>query len=460
MSAVAVEALPAPLTREIAEFAVRIGREGPPPEALPVVRLGFTDCAAVLLAGRGEPVTRSLTSYVRARGGTAESRMLLGAERTSAPLAALLNASAAHALDWDDYAFANHPSAVLVPAILAVADTTGADGTAMAAAYVAGYEAWAALMAREPDHLHGRGWHPTGLFGPIAAAVAAAVLLRLDADRARDAVAIAASHAGGIMANFGTPTKPYHGGKAAEAGITAAMLARHGLWGGAAAIEDRLGLLAALSPAGRVDRTTPMGLGREWRILKARLNIKKYPTVGASQRTIDSVVAWRRANAVDTARVVRVVPRISAKQAAVMPFHRPRNGLEAKFSLEFVVSAALLRGRLGLQEMTDGFVTSPEMQALMAKVEIERTEIYDPTYPIAAPEDFVRIRLDDGSEHVTPPVARATGHADRPLEPAELWTKFVDCAASAGVDEPAARRLFATMQAIDAQPSTAGIAVA
>ncbi|MGE0717343.1 MAG: MmgE/PrpD family protein [Alphaproteobacteria bacterium] len=459
MSALPAGAVPAPLTRELAAFAVAMTRDGAPAEALPVVRLGFTDCAAVLLAGREEPVTRSLLAYVRGRGGNAESRLLLGEERTSAPAAALVNASAAHALDLDDYAFANHPSAVLVPAVLAIAETTGADGRAMAAAYVAGYEAWAALMAREPDHLHGKGWHPTGLFGPIAAAVAAAVLLRLDEDRARDAVAIAASHSGGIMANFGTPTKPYHGGKAAEAGLVAALLAKNGIFGGPAAIEDRLGLLAALSPAGRVDRTTPMGLGREWRILKARLNIKKYPTVGASQRTIDSVVAWRRANSVDPARIVQVVPRISAKQAAVMNFHRPQTALEAKFSLEFVVAAALLRGKLGLAEMTDAFAAAPETQALMAKVAIEKTEIYDPTYPIAAPEDFVRIRLDDGSEHVTPPVKRATGHADRPLETAELWAKFVDCAAATGVGEAAARRLFDTMQTIDSQPSAASVAL-
>jgi 2-methylcitrate dehydratase PrpD len=448
---------PAPLTKEIADFIASMGHGRLPRDALPVVRMGFTDCAAVLLVGRGEPVTTTLLEFVRAQGGKPESRLLLGSERAPANYAALVNASSAHALDWDDYAFANHPSAVLAPTILAVAETTGADGMTMSAAYVAGYEVWASLMAREPDHLHSKGWHPTGLFGPLAAAAASAVLMGLDATKARHAIAIAASHAGGIMANFGTPTKPYHGGKAAEAGIVAARLARHGLIAGAAAIEDRLGLLAALSPAGRVDRTTPLRLGEDWRILKSRLNIKKYPTVGASQRTIDSVLAWRATRAIDAARIRKVVPRISLKQSAVMPFHRPQTGLEAKFSLEFVVAAALLRGRLGTAEVSDAFVASREVQDLMAKVDIETTEDYDPTYPIAAKEDFVRIVLSDGEEILTPPIKRATGHADRPLSDAELWTKFSDCARAAGVSADRTQRLFDQMQSIDRLGSAAEV---
>ena len=446
---------PAPLTREIAEFAASILDRGVPDEALATVRLGFTDCAAVLIAGRGEASTRAVLAFARGQGGRDESRLLLGRERLPARLAALVNSTAAHALDWDDYAFANHPSAVLVPTILAVADGTGVHGRAMAGAYVAGYEVWAALMAREPDHLHSKGWHPTGLFGPIAAAVAAAVLLRLDPGRARHAVAIAASHAGGVMANFGTSTKPYHGGKAAEAGITAARLAEAGLDAGEHAIEDRLGLLAALSPAGRVDRSSAMDVGRRWRILEAGLNIKKYPTVGASQRTIDSVLALEPR--VDPTRVRKLIPWISVKQAAVMPFHRPRTGLEAKFSLEFATAAPLLRGKVGLAELADDFVRSSDLQALMDKVEIETTEVYDPDYPVAAHEARVRIVLDDGTELTTPPVRRATGHAEVPLPLEQIWRKFADCAAAAGIADAPARRLFDEMQRIDRLESAASV---
>ena len=450
---------PHPMTREIAEFVAAIAKAPPPVAAIDVVRLGFTDCLAVLLAGFDEGSTKSVVAFAKSERAQGDCRLLLGKDTTSPRLAALVNATAAHALDWDDYAFANHPSAVLVPTILAVAEARGASGRTMALAYVAGYETWAALMAREPDHLHSKGWHPTGLFGPIAATAATAVVLGLDAVTARHAIAIAASHAGGIMANFGTGTKPYHGGKAAEAGITAALLAQNGLDAGARAIEDRLGLLAVLSPAGRVDRTSPLGLGKNWAILKQRLNIKKYPTVGASQRTIDSILAHLAKHPIDPQRVRRLRPFLSEKQAAVMPFHQPKTALEAKFSLEFITAAPFLRGRFGLDEVSDAFVTSPDVVALMRKVEIDMTTVYDPEYTVAAPEAYVTVELDDGTTVRTPPIRRATGHAEVPLPTAAIWEKFLDCATSAGMAEPAARRLFDSAQRVDQLPNAKALHV-
>lgn len=254
------------------------------------------------------------------------------------------------------------------------------------------------------------------------------------------------------MANFGTSTKPYHGGKAAEGGITSALLAAGGLDAGHAAIEDRLGLLAALSPAGRVDRTSPLELGRNWQILRQRLNIKKYPTVGASQRTIDSILAHVAEHPIDPGRIRSIRPHISVKQAAVMPFHQPRTALEAKFSLEFASAAPILARRFGLAEVSDDFVVRHDLVALMGKVGADLTETYDPEYTVAAPEAYVTIEMDDGSVIRTPPVRRATGHADIPLPKDAIWGKFADCARSAGLSDENARRLFQATQAVDTLP--------
>jgi 2-methylcitrate dehydratase PrpD len=439
----------APLTRQIADFIAAMPSTALPEAALGWVRTGFTDCAAVILAGTVEPVTRVLRRVVRAEGGIAESRVCLGPNRAPAPDAALITATAAHALDWDDYAFSNHPSAVLVPTVLAVAEPVGADGRLMAAAYVAGYEVWAALMRREPDHLHSKGWHPTGAFGPIAAAAAAAVLLRLDAERAAHAVALAASHAGGVMANFGTMTKPFHGGKAAQSGIQSARLAAAGMTAGPDAIESPIGLLHALSPKGAVDRDTPLKLADDWSILRLGLNIKKYPTVGASQRSIDGLLALRQAASIDPGKVRKIIPRVSAKHAAVMPFHRPATSLQAKFSLEFATSCAILAGRVSPAELTDAFVTGAPVRALIEKVEIATTDEIDPDYPGAAPYDVVRVVMEDGRELVTEPVRRASGHATRPLSTEALWGKFADCALAGSCPKEAAHRLFEAMQRVD-----------
>ena len=440
---------PTAMTEQIAQFAASIQENDVSEAARRVVRLGFTDYAAVMLAGWNEPVTRVMRRMVRQDAGIAESRMGLHGERVGAPQAALVGAVAAHALDWDDYAFSNHPSAVLVPAIVAVADAVGASGARMAMAYVAGYEVWGTLMRREPGHLHSKGWHPTAVLGPVAAAVAAAVLMRLDAAACRNAVALAASFAGGVMANFGTMAKPLHAGRAAQSGIVAARYAAAGLDAGVQAIESPLGLMQALSPQGAVDVYTPMPLGRTWLIEELGLNIKKYPTVGASQRTIDALVALRAQAGIDPGQVLEAVPLVSERHASVMPFHAPRTALEAKFSLEFCVAAAILRGKVGLFELTDAFVQSPEVQALMRKVRIATTTDSDPSYPGAAPADFVRLALADGSERVTEKVRRASGHADMPLDSAQLWSKFSECAQVAGVSGPQAKHFFDAMQAVD-----------
>lgn len=451
---------PSPLTRQIAEFAARIEGHHLPQAAREVVRLGFTDFAAVLMAGLREPVTQVVRRMARVEHGLPESRVCLSSERLNAGQAALVGAVAAHAIDWDDYAYSNHPSAVLAPTILAVADATGASGDRMAAAFVAGYEVWGNLMRREPGHLHSKGWHPTAVFGPIAAAVAASVLMRLDAARCRHAVALAASFAGGVMANFGTMAKPLHAGRAAQSGIVAARYAQAGLEAGETAIESPVGLMRALTPHGEVDLHTPMdSLGRTWLIEALSLNIKKYPTVGASQRTIDALIALRARVPIDAAQIREVIPLVSEKHAAVMPFHAPRTALEAKFSLEFAVAASLLRGKVGLAELDDAFVTAAPTQALMHKVRITTTAEFDPSYPGAAPADFVQLRMTDGSVHVTDQVRRASGHADLPLTREQLWSKFSECAGVAGMTAHGAQPLFDAMQRIDSLPGSDAIPV-
>jgi 2-methylcitrate dehydratase PrpD len=423
--------------------------------ALQVVRTGFTDCTAVLFAGLNEPVTGIVRRSVYRHS---ESRICLGGERATAPDAALVGAVAAHVLDWDDYAFSNHPSAVLVPVVLAVADATGASGNRMAAAYVAGYEIWADLMQREPDHLNSKGWHPTAVFGPIGAAAAAANLMRLPPEACRNAISLAASFAGGVMANFGSMAKSLHAGRAAQSGIIAARYAADGMQAGVDVLESPLGLLKALSPKGRVDVTTPFNRGKnDWLIEKTALNIKRYPVVGAAQRTIDAVLAWREKRDVNPDHIRELVPRVSARHAVVMPFHTPSTALEAKFSLEFAVAAAILRGKVGLSEVTDSFVRSTGVQALMRKVRIETTEDADPENPNAAPEDYVRVALNDGTTLVTDKVKKPLGHARKPLDRQQLWEKFSECTASAGVSIALASRLFDVMQRIDELKSTGDI---
>ena len=445
------------LTESFVTFATGIGEHNIPDAAVRAVRTGFTDGVAAMVAGLAEPVADVLLRTVRAAGGAPQSRIALREERAPAPEAALVGAASAHALDFDDYAFSCHPSAVMVPAILAEAEVAGASGADMVSAYVAGYEIWAKLMSREPGHLHTKGWHPTGVFGPVAVAAAIAVLGRFDADTTRHAVGIAASHSSGVMANFGTMTKPYHAGRAAQGGIVAARLAANGLSAGDRAVDAPNGLLAALSPAGAVDLETPMTtLGRDWYIERHGVNVKKYPMVGASQRCIDAALQLKTDHGIEAARIARIVARVSPRYAEVMPFHAPATGLQAKFSLEFALASAFLTGRVGLGEVTDSFVQRDDVQRLMRRVEIERSADDDPLYANGARADLVTACMDDGAVLVSDEVTRARGHGLVPLSADELWAKFADCTRERLSDRES-RALFEVLQRIETLDSAAEI---
>src|SRR5207302_209363 len=144
----------------------------------------------------------------------------------SAGDAALVNGVAAHVLDYDDVAMDGHMSAVLTPAILAEGFALGSSGKEALAAYIAGYEIWALLKELEPGPLHERGFHPTAIWGTLSTAAACARLNRLGPTETSNAIAIAASLASGLVANFGTMTKSLHVGRSAQAGVLAARLAK------------------------------------------------------------------------------------------------------------------------------------------------------------------------------------------------------------------------------------------
>jgi 2-methylcitrate dehydratase PrpD len=418
---------------------------------MPVVRAGFTDCVAVMIAGRDEEVTRIVGANVGARLGG--NGLLLS--NLQAPEAALLYGTAAHALDYDDVALSGHPSAVLVPAILAEAAATGADGAMMARAYVAGYEVWAELIGRDADQHHLKGWHPSAMFGTLAAASASAVLRRLDARKAAHAVGIAASMAGGVASNFGSMTKPFQVGRAAQSGLLAARLADGGLTAAPDAIEHSLGFLRAVSPRGNVDTAAPATLGREWRILETGINIKLYPVCYGVHRSLDAMLGLLQAERVGADEIAGVEVEVGEAQAAILRNHRPQLALDAKFSAEFAMAAAAIAGRCGTRELSDAFVQRPDVQAFMPKVAVTPTFEKSADDRALAPADRVRVTLRDNRALASPPVSYPRGHFKNPADAGVLWAKFADCVDGTAIK---ARPLFDRLQRIDTLGSVAEIA--
>ncbi|WP_428483681.1 MmgE/PrpD family protein [Rhodopila sp.] len=443
------------LTRSLGRFVAELSPNRVPEEAARIARMGFIDTIGTMIAGRHEDSVRILTETLAPAGGPAT--LTFGDRHAPAPEAAWINATAAHALDYDDVALRGHPSTVLVPAILAEAEHLGSSGADMITAYVAGYETWAELFRRDTGLLHQKGWHPTGLYGAVGAAAACARLRKLDAEKAAIAIALGASQSAGLMANFGTMTKPFHAGRAAHAGIMAARLADAGFTASTDALEHPQGFLHAISPTGTEDRVSESRAGTDWAILSQGLGIKKYPTCYCTHRAIDCMLDLVASSPIATGEVETITVSISDYFSTVLRNHQPDTGLAAKFSIEFCMASGIVARRVGLHELTDDFVRRPDIQALMRRVEIVTTTEHDPDLPGAAARDQVAINLKDGRTVAGEPVARATGHPSRPLTDQQLHDKFADCL-QAGRSPIPADMLFhrlASLQSMTARDLTA-----
>jgi 2-methylcitrate dehydratase PrpD len=415
------------LTEALGAFIAGLRSEDVPAEAIPAVRRGMADCIGVAFASVHEPVLGHAVATV-ASSATGESRLWTVPRFATAADAAFVNAVAGHALDFDDTGLDGHPSVVLAPAVLAEAQRLGRTWREAVTAYVAGYETWAELSGRDPDRHHGKGWHPTAIFGTIACAAASAWLRRLSGAQAAHALGIAGSMAAGLVANFGSMTKPLQVGFAARNGITAAALAERGVTATADALESPRGFLAAVSPAGRVRLDGPCRAGAPWQILRQGLNVKRYPACYATHRIIDAALSVRGELAGRTADVEEIVAEIGELQAAMLRSSRPATALDAKFSAEFTIACALARGHVDLRDLTDESVNAPELQQLLRKVRVAVQGERDAEEPLFSPADKLTVRLRDGSVLRAAPVRRALGHASRPIGDTELREKFMACA--------------------------------
>ena len=445
------------LTRSLGRFVADLSPNRVPDEAVRIARTGFIDCIGTMIAGRAEPCTQILRDVLAPGEGPAT--LYFSGERSPGPEAGWINGTAAHALDYDDVTLPlrGHASTVLVPAILAEAEVLGAGYGDMLVAYIAGYETWAELVRRDVPMYHQKGLHPTGVHGALAAAAACAKLRRLDGGRTAIAIAISASQASGLMSNFGTMTKPFHAGKAAHSGIMSARLAEAGMTASMDALEHPQGFLSAVSPENNPDRAGDGNLGEDWAIVRHGLNIKRYPACYAAHRAIDAMLDLVDEHPVKPEDVRKVSVRLSSFTSDVLCSRQADTALAAKFSMEFLMASGLIAHRVSLAELTDSFVQREDVQDTMRLVERDLTDESDEGNPGLAPWDQVKIELVSGQVLESEQVARARGHAERPLTDSQLHEKFEDCLTSGG-SEISADVLFErlrSMPSISARELTA-----
>ena len=441
------------VVEQAARFAQDFRAREIAPPLLHHAKRALVDWHAAVLPGAVLPPATLLEHALGDEIGHGAARLALGKHAT-VRAAALINGTAAHTAEVDDiYREAiYHPGAPTIAAALALVQARGLSGLALLRAVIVGYEVSTrigATMGRAHYHF----WHNTGTIGCFGAAAAAAEVLELDATRFAHALATAATCAAGLQQAFRSDSmsKPLHAGRAAEAGVTAALAAAAGVTGALDVLEGEAGFGHAMG--GSPDWSACMAtLGHEFHI--TGMTFKNHACCGHTFAAIDGALALRSRLAVAVAEIEAVRIDTYAEALHVAGHVAPRTAAEARFSMAYVVATALLHGQVRLAAFAPGRLADPRTRELMARITLGVDAELDAAFP-GQRAARVSIRLRDGrSETVLQPTRK--GDPDAPLSDAELDDKFLELAAPI-VGDMSAYALLARLWKIDSLPELGGL---
>lgn len=401
-------------TRTIAEFATDARHDRLPDEVAHAVRRAILDSVGVMAAGTRHPASQKVVEMVAGLGTLGTCRIVGSAHRTDPVNAALANGVSAHVFDWDDTILPTraHLSAALLPPLIAVGETRDWSIASIVPAFAVGFEIGARINAAVYPSVHLRGWQGTGMAGGAGCAAAVGRMLGLPADKLVHAIGIAATDASGLIATFGSMSKPLNIGRAGASGLQSALLAELGYTSN----EDILGagrFLEMFDDAPR-QQTLIDGLGETWLILEN--GYKPYPCGFVAHATIDAVRDLREKAGVGASlRNLRLT--VSPESMQLMGRTNPTNELEAKFSLLYDAAVAWIDGNVSPAAFEDEAVADPRYRAIMAITSIEVGDA------VAQHEAFAEAELDDGRA-IQVHVEQARGTAERPMSDTDLRLKF------------------------------------
>ena len=436
---------------EIASFVSEFQSGSVPSAAIERAKLALIDFTGVAIAGSVEPVAKIVASHV-GRSARGNATVIATDFRANAADAALANAVAGHALDFDDSSFVlgGHPSVTLLPALLAVGEERGSCGRDILDAYVIGFEVMMKFARAVNFEHYEKGWHPTATLGTFGAAAAVARLLRLPGGVVRHALGLAASMASGVKANFGSMAKPLQVGLASQKGVLCAQLAADGLTASAAAVEGKQGFLAAYNGAGSFRPGELTAFGDELEILRSGLMFKKYPCCGATHAPIDAALDLVRAQLLRGEEIDAIT--IVLNQRRLPHVDRPvvTTGLEAKFSVQYTLAAALTDGAISLRHFGDAAIARRDLRDLTARVTASGVECGDALSQACE----LTVKLKDGT---TRTVRRedAEGRAAGDY-PGYMEAKFTDCVEQVS-DRARADNLLPRLRSFERCANVAGL---
>ncbi|MSP98514.1 MAG: MmgE/PrpD family protein [Betaproteobacteria bacterium] len=409
------------------------------PEAIRYAKIGLLDTIGVTLAGSQEQATRIADRIAGMEKGPS---LVIGRGRRTSPLAAaFVNGIAANVLDFDDCTdhLGGHPSAPVLPALLALGENLDARGCDVLLAYVVGFEAETQIAKGVNFHHYEKGWVATATLGVFGAAAASARLLGLSADQTTTALALSASLASGIKSNLGSMAKPLHVGNCARNGLLAALLAQDGFTANADAFEHSQGFLNVFNGPGTYSTERILEKwGSPFDIELPGIAIKQYPCCLSVQSAIDAMLALVRAHGINPEQVARIDSLTYARRLEHTNRPAPRSALEAKLSVQYCLARALMDRKVVLAHFEGDAYRDPDAQRIM-------TLVHAAAFPHDAPgenDDFaaeIRIATVDGKNY-TAGVNRPVGHEPGlPISPELLQQKFEQCATRVLSADQAAR---------------------
>jgi 2-methylcitrate dehydratase PrpD len=398
--------------------------------ALSEARTAIIDTIGCALSGIPEPCVQILLKTPGVADAPGPALLFGTSRRTSALDAALINGTAAHALDYDDVSgvLGGHHSAPVTAPIFALGEELKVSGRHTLAAYIIGVETEVRLSRTVNFHHYDKGWHPTATLGVFGSAAAASHLLGLDVERTAKALALAASFACGIKANFGTMTKPLHVGHIARAGLFAALIAARGFESNPAALEHKQGWLEVFNGHGAYwPERMFESWGAPWEIESAQNGLKQFPCCGSTHPAIAMMLALVGEEGVKADAVERIEILAHRRRLPHTDNPDPRTPLAAKFSIQYVTARALADGAVRIRDFEGNAVMEERVRRLLPHI----TTRPHPDMPDDGPKQFgaeVIVTMKDGRR-----LARRIDHlvcrgGDNPMSSEELFAKFEDCA--------------------------------
>ena len=435
-------ATPPPVTDTLARFVAETDYSSISERALANTEMHILDTLGVALAAVSTPVATIAFDYCTRTGGASEASVWGTHLKLPVPMAAFANGLLAHGLDyddWDAYIHVGHPTSMLTAAALSLGEFAGSSGKDLLKAYVLAIEIITKIAANAPN-VQDRGFHSTPVFGSIGAAVAAASLLKLEPERIKAALGIAASGAGGIHRQQGSMVKPFHAGNAARNGVEAVLLAQQGFTADAAIIEAPRGFCDTFFGPATCDYEKMItGLGKPYFLESPGLGLKLHPCSAPQFLAADAALHLKREHNIRFSDVAKI--EVSIPPLRYQRHYHPevKTGLRGKFAINYVVALCILDGELEIETFTDAKANDPQVQQALSKVHV----IVDKTIPEPGPYCPVTVELTDGTRFAY--TARiAKGHPENPMTENEVLDKFRSNAKSV-ISEKQAKELIATI---------------